>query len=169
MIRGDPVSWLELADEFVGVVPPVVLCWLAINAPWVLGYRLSNADGHSGHLGANTPAQGFEPRFFELLPKASREELLYLQAELHYIAVVTAHGRTLILYNLRDAIADLGDTPGIQPHRSYWVAADQVKGLRRRGRQGVLQMSNGDDVPVSRRSLAAVEAWYERQPDKADQ
>ncbi len=158
---GDPISWVELADEFIGVAPPVVICWLAINAPWVLGFRLQVGDAPAVPATAETlPA----PAFMTQVPEKVRGELLYLEAELHYVAVVTSRGRALILYNLRDAIDELSAWPGIQPHRSFWVSGDHVRAFRRSGRQGVLHLSNGDEVPVSRRNLAAVQAWYDARP-----
>jgi hypothetical protein len=160
LLYGDPVSLLELADEFSGVAPPVVLCWLAINAPWVLGFRLQSATPSDT---SSASAPGLEPPFYAMVPDTHRGELYYLEAELHYVAVVTSRGRSLILYNLRDAIDELHNVAGVQPHRSYWVAAAQVEGLQRRGRQGVLHMRNGDEVPVSRRNLAAIQTWYQHQ------
>jgi hypothetical protein len=163
-LLGDPVSWTELVDEFLGVVPPVVICWLAINAPWVLGFRLQVTPGPAGSADGD-PAERPLPGFMALVPAPVRGELLYLEAELHYVAVVTSRGRALILYNLRDAMDELAGWPGVHPHRSYWVSAAHVTGLRRRGRQGVLRIGNGDEVPVSRRNLAKVQAWYDaRQP-----
>lgn len=159
LFYGDPVTLAELFDEFTGVAPPVVLCWMAINAPWVLGFRLRVDNVPATDL-AEEATSSSSPPFLALVPPLYRGELLYLEAELHYVAVVTSAGRSLILYNLRDAIGELQNTPGIQPHRSFWVAASQVTGFQRRGRQGILQMANGDEVAVSRRSLSAVQSWY---------
>lgn len=163
-------SLQELAGEFVGLAPPVTLAWLAINAPFVLGFRLravgaqapeithrervvaAPAELHGGPS-ADPPAP-----FLALVPPALRGELLYLQAELHYLAVVTTRGRALVLYNLRDAADELPGWQGLLTHRSYWVALDRVRAFRRRGRQGALTMENGDTVPVSRRRVPAVEA-----------
>lgn len=156
---GDPISWAELADEFLGVVPPVVICWLAINAPWVLGFRLQVAPGTDTRSETNQ-AEAPRPKFMALLPPEVRGDLVYLQAELHYVSVVTHRGRALILYNLRDAVEELAGWPGVQPHRSYWVSAPEVKRFVRRGRQGILHLNNGDEVPVSRRNLTRVQDWY---------
>lgn len=157
----------ELVDEFVSLAPPVTLAWLAINAPFVLGLRLRAAGAPAREstpeertvaaLRAGVSAEPPAP-FLSLVPPALRGELLYLQAELHYLAVVTTRGRALVLYNLRDAADELPGWQGLLTHRSYWVALDRVRGFRRRGRQGELTMENGDTVPVSRRRLPAVEA-----------
>ena len=146
-------SWRALGAEYLAMAPPVVLFWLAINVPWLLGFRVNREP--SAIAEEPGPAQ---PAFYDLLEPEMRGELLYLKAELHYLAVVTSAGRSLVLYNLRDAITELAPDAGIQCHRSYWVARDQVEALRRQGRQGELLMKNGDIVPISRRSLAEVEA-----------
>jgi hypothetical protein len=34
-------DWMSLLlDEAAGVMPPVIICWLAINTPWVMGFQL---------------------------------------------------------------------------------------------------------------------------------
>jgi hypothetical protein len=157
----DALRWCGLADEFLALGPPVTLAWIAVNAPFVLGLRLrlhpeqdSLADSTMVGAEHETPL----PAFMQLVPKSARGPILYLQAELHYLAVVTERGRSLILYNLRDAADELAKVAGLQTHRSFWVALDRVDRFQRRGRQGVLIMQNGDEIPVSRRRIAAVTA-----------
>lgn len=167
------LSLADLADEFLNLAPPVTLTWLAINAPFVLGLRLRAVEVKSPRLADNgvdrradnrvdnsdsTQGATFTPRFMRLLPDNLRGEVLYLEAELHYLSVVTERGKALILYNLRDAIADMGDVPGVQTHRAFWVRRDQVEGFSRNGRQGRVRMRNGEEVPVSRRRLASTAA-----------
>lgn len=147
-------DWPALRGEYLAVAPPVVVCWIAINVPWQTGFRLQRSGKPAPVDVDDAPLPGF----YQLLVPAMRTELIYLEAELHYLAVVTTTGRSLILYNLRDAVAELPTYQGIQTHRSYWVALDHVRGLKRRDRQGEVQMSNGDSVPVSRRNLAEVDA-----------
>ncbi len=152
----------ELLNEFLNMAPPVTLTWIAINAPFVLGLRL-RAQGSEASLpaqGDGSEASGKATGFMGLLPRELRGPVLYLQAELHYLAVVTERGRGLVLYNLRDAIFELADTPGLQTHRSFWVAIAAVESFRRDGRQGRLLLSNGDAVPVSRRRLGEVEKVF---------
>mgnify|MGYP001818470395 FL=1 len=167
-LHASEVSWAELADEFTGVAPPVTVFWLAVNAPWVLGFRLRQEGGVTDQASVDQPPRGVVahappmPRFLQQVPEGLSGELMYLEAELHYLAVVTRQGRALILYNLRDAIDELESLPGIQPHRSYWVAASAVTGLHREGRNGQLKMQNGDRVPISRRKLSLVREWYEQ-------
>ena len=147
----------ELGDKFLSLAPPVTLTWLAINAPFVLGFRL-RVSASSGESSPQTGAAPVETAaFMRLVPQDLRGPVLYLQAELHYLAVVTDTGRSLVLYNLRDAIDELGAVAGLQTHRSYWVARSAIESYRREGRQGVLRLRNGDAVPVSRRRMREVE------------
>ena len=152
----------ELLDEFAGVAPPVIIFWFAVNAPWILGFRLQRGTDDASIQGEPVPTRADLPAFMTLLDEERQGTLLYLEAELHYLAVVTTAGRSLLLYNLRDAIAELEDMPGRQTHRAYWVASGAVAGFRRVGRQGVVQVSNGDEVPVSRRNVTEVADWCEQ-------
>lgn len=56
-----------------------------------------------------------------------------------------------------DATAELAGL-GVRVHRSYWVGHDPMERLLRQGRRRFLRLTGGDDVPVSRTRLAAVEA-----------
>ncbi len=161
-------TWLaEIADELLGVAPPAIVCWVAINAPWLLGFRIERLAQAAPAAQQARPAQQeeagpVEAGFLALLPEEIRGAVIYLQAELHYITVATVHGRALILYNLRDAIKELegAGVVGLHCHRSFWVAEEFVQSLRKRGRQGELVLANGDSVPVSRRSMESVAARW---------
>jgi len=155
-------AWLR---ELGGFVPPVTICWIAINAPWLLGFRLNKTSQPDNHIlipneNLNTPELGnkqkSEPAFYSLLPDDIKDELVFLKAELHYLEVVTKKGKALILYNLKDAISDIGEIAnyqGFQPHRSFWVSKKYIKSLAKEGRQGKLQLANGESIPVSRRNM----------------
>ena len=202
-----PTSWIgELIEEWLNMMPPVTLCWLAINAPWILGFSVqksatvtpattpdandtasaqptaqplavntsvNTAVGPAVTISANTetaraadtefstldsldPALIEEPAFMQLVPAEKRGELIFLQAELHYLNVVTTQGKTLILYNLKDAISELGSQTGLQTHRSYWVAKSHIQTLHKQGRQGEVVVTGNHRIPVSRRNFSVV-------------
>lgn len=145
-----------LLEEFISIAPPAILTWLVINAPWVAGFRLQRPV--PGPTPAPAPEQTTaEPAFLREASPALAGELIYLKAELHYLLVVSTEGRALLLYNLKDAIAELPATLGFQCHRSYWVNASHIDSLQRTGRQGKLRMSNGAEIPVSRSRLGQLE------------
>ncbi len=151
----------ELFNEWISVTPPVAICWIALNVPWLLGYRLEKSISADMQTELTDNASDLEPEFLSLLPPEKRGKLLFLKSELHYLQVVTDQGSGLILYNLGDAIAQLPAESGLSVHRSYWVAQDAVDELIRQGRQGLLKLSNGQTVPVSRNKLNLVSARLE--------
>lgn len=176
--------WLpELISEIGALGPPILAAWIAVNAPWIIGFRVVRVS-KSGEIGPQTssaisadksqsssdmgPNQQKSPgtnnareeraSFLQLVPENLGREVLYLQAELHYLKVVTTGGAGLILYNLKDAIKELASAQGFQCHRSFWVATESVSEFKKEGRQGELLLRNGDRIPVSRSNMPYVSA-----------
>lgn len=87
--------------------------------------------------------------FLLRLPIEARGALVRIEAQDHYLNVVTAQGNALILMRLSDAISEVSGR-GIQVHRSHWIALDAVTRHRRDKGRDVLEMSDGAGVPVSR-------------------
>ncbi|MCA2013039.1 LytTR family transcriptional regulator [Cereibacter sphaeroides] len=93
------------------------------------------------------------PRLLSRLPLDKRGPLIALSVQDHYVEVVTTKGRELLLMRLGDAMAETEGCAGLQVHRSHWVALGQVQAARREGARGVLTMSDGREIPVSRTYL----------------
>lgn len=155
---------LEWVNEVLGAGPPIILVWLAINTPQILQLNFSYRDSNPLTQPAEKEPLPDGPSFngfWKLVPKSLGQELVYIQAELHYIRVVTTHGEALILYNLRDAVGELPSELGAQTHRSYWVAYAYVERLRRRGDHWVCELKTGHTIPVSRRRATSVKKILE--------
>lgn len=105
---------------------------------------------------ASPPEPGAPPRFLARLPARLGTDLLCLQMEDHYIRAHTALGSDLILLRMRDAVAELDALPGLQVHRSWWVARSAVAGHRREDRRLTLILTNNLEVPVARSAMPAV-------------
>jgi len=162
--------WL---DEILGILPPISLSWVAINAPWLLGFGFIRPDYSSipneqeaRNLSISvTNSVGTENKrtsvsddvnqltFVALLNPEIGTDIVYLKSELHYLKVVTTKGKMLILYNLRDAIDEMPHGQGEQTHRSYWVNYSHITKMRLNGRQGVLLLTNDEEIPVSRNNI----------------
>ncbi len=95
-------------------------------------------------------------RLLDRLPASDRAPLVALSGKDHYVLVRTLKGETRLLMRLSDAIREVGDTPGLQVHRSHWVALDSVRAARRAGARVALRMATGPDIPVSRTGLRAL-------------
>jgi len=96
---------------------------------------------------AQTPAGAFRER----LPFRFRQADIHaLSAEDHYLRVYTSAGETLILTRLYDAIRELEGIEGSQTHRSWWVAKDAVRDVKRNDGRVTLILPGEVSVPVSR-------------------
>ncbi|MBV7378713.1 LytTR family DNA-binding domain-containing protein [Maritimibacter dapengensis] len=95
-------------------------------------------------------------RILDRLPIEKRGPLISLSVQDHYVEVATTKGTELVLLRLSDAMAEVGDTPGLQVHRSHWIATGAVKSARRDGARAILTMADGRDIPVSRTYLPAI-------------
>jgi len=104
------------------------------------------------------PAAPSPARLLARLPAAVGEELLALEAEDHYVRVHTARGSALLLMRFADAIAELDGRPGLQVHRSWWVARTAVTGAVKAGRRASLVLVGGLIVPVSRAAMPQARA-----------
>jgi hypothetical protein len=84
--------------------------------------------------------------------------ILALNAEDHYVRVIS-HGRSaLVLMTLTEAAALMPEGSGAQVHRSWWVARSAVTGQQRSGRDVQLTLLGGLAAPVSRSRIADLKA-----------
>jgi hypothetical protein len=151
-----------LLDEASGVVVPVTVTWLALNAPWILQLDFSRRSTKVAiqELDSYTakPSSGAQPptRFIQELRSRASGDLISISSELHYVRVVTTDTQVMFLYNLKDAIEELPTDAGVQIHRSHWVSKDHVKSLTKRNGSFEATLSNGKRLPVSRRKYSEV-------------
>jgi len=89
------------------------------------------------------------------VPLRQRSRLIALIVEDHYVDIVTDKGKTLVLMRLADAMREAAPVPGLQIHRSHWVALDAVVRAQRSEGKVMLELSNGMRLPVSRGFLPA--------------
>jgi len=108
-----------------------------------------------------------ETLFQRRLPLEKRGCLIRLEAQDHYLLVVTDKGQETLLMRLGDAQAELSGPDfsgpessgaGLRVHRSHWVSTAQVLRHERQKGRDFLQMSDGSAVPVSRSYKGAAQA-----------
>jgi hypothetical protein len=95
------------------------------------------------------------PDWSERLPSALGTDVIAVASELQYLRVWTTRGCALILGALAD-VESQGAHNGLRVHRSWWVACDHIIAVRRTATGTVCLMSDGRQVPVSRRRRAEV-------------
>lgn len=90
------------------------------------------------------------------LKPENRGPILHMTVADHYTEVTTGRGRELILLRFSDAIEEIGGTPGLQVHRSHFVADAHVERLLRSDGRLAILLKDGSEVPVSRSRTEAV-------------
>ncbi|MEO1248900.1 MAG: LytTR family DNA-binding domain-containing protein [Pseudomonadota bacterium] len=95
------------------------------------------------------PATG--PKLLDRLPEAKRGQLVRLVAQDHYVSVTTTAGETLLAMRFRDAVAEATFEPGLQVHRSHWVAIGAISGRCRVNGKAGLRLKDGKFVPIGRK------------------
>ena len=108
----------------------------------------STEPPHSG--GANAPQLR--------LPADIGEDIVYAHVSGHYIEVGTTAGTAVVMMRLSDLARAL-EGRGMQCHRSYWAAYRHIVRLQSTDHRGVLHLTAGHRVPVSRSFHSAVRAY----------
>lgn len=75
--------------------------------------------------------------------------LIAIEAQDHYLRVVTDRGEATVHMRLADAVGALEDIDGLQVHRSWWVSASAVQEVRMYNGRGVI-VAHHLRIPVSR-------------------
>ena len=96
------------------------------------------------------------PPILARIPPETRGPLSHLSMADHYVEVFTTRGNAMVLMRLADAIKETEGVPGLQIHRSHWVARDAVKAVRRVEHRTMIETKTGALLPVSRTYLPAV-------------
>lgn len=147
--NGDPTA-AGLFDISLRCIP---IC-LAITTIYTLLRRPENAAVEAA------PDSALEaPPFFARLNPATGRKIISLQAQDHYVEVITTRGKEMILMRLEDAITELPNTNGIRTHRSWWVAKSGLDKLVRQSGKLSVQTVDGRLIPVSRANEKDVRAW----------
>jgi len=101
---------------------------------------------------AQLPEMTFRARF----PPGLTGRLLCLEMEDHYLRIHTDLGSDIILMRMSDAERELADMQGMRVHRSWWVAREAVRELRRDGTRLELLLENDMAVPVGKTYRSAL-------------
>ena len=139
---------VSLMTEASQVAVPLSVIWFVMNLP-----VLWQPDRGSGQDALPSTA-GLSAK----IPPAIGTDIIYMQAQQHYLKVTTALGTAFVLYPLKDAMEDVRALRGIQVHRSYWVALEHIKSLKGARQDACVVMNDGTEIPVSRRRYSDVKA-----------
>ncbi|WP_375419676.1 LytTR family DNA-binding domain-containing protein [uncultured Sphingomonas sp.] len=157
------VSIALIGGGFTYVADRVVGGLVGTHAGTVLALAGTSTTGEvpaAGVLGFDRePLQEEQPSdtaLIQRLPAHVRVDIICLQVEDHYVRVHSRLSSAMILMRFSDALRGVDHIPGSQVHRSWWVAASAVEGVRRTGRTAQITLCNGLSVPVSAPYLSHV-------------
>lgn len=88
--------------------------------------------------------------------------LIAVEAHDHYLRVHTDAGVELVTMRFADAVAELAHAHGYQVHRSWWVAAEAIEGVKWRRGGGDARLAGNVVAPVSRSHTADLRSagWF---------
>ena len=139
-------------DNYAGLVFQVFIICVLVMALRQLAWR---AMPEPVVVAITEPSEAFRMR---LSAKRRTAQLWAVEAEDHYLRVHTDAGEELITARFGDALEELAGWPGFRTHRSWWVAACAIDGVRWSRGRGELRLTSGLVVPVSRSQARALKS-----------
>ena len=152
-------SPIELGTQFIQVLPSTIIIGGLITLISVMQVVIAQQKQQliqSENIIKQHPNQPSSVNneqidaFMALLPLEKRGELICLEMSDHYLKVYTDKGHEMLLMRFKDALAQLDQYPGLQTHRSWWVATSAIESLSKNGTKSILHLSNQLQVPVSK-------------------
>lgn len=163
-------GWAALTEEWMNISGPVIAAWALISWPRLQGLLPPLVQTAPSLVCEPVVALPQAPEVVEVsvrhwraaLPTELGDDVVAVKSELQYLRVWTTRGSALVLGSLQE-VEDAEGGAGMRVHRSWWVHARHVRTVRRSGEAAVCELSDGREVPVSRRRKAdAVARFGER-------
>ncbi len=104
------------------------------------------------------PVADATPPILDRVPLPARGKLWALVVQDHYVEIVTERGKTLVLMRLGDAMREVGVLPGVQIHRSHWVALGAVAKVVKAEGKPAVELPDGRRLGISRGYMDAARA-----------
>ena len=161
------LGWAALVEEWLEISGPVIAGWALISWPRLQGLLPPLVQKTNRSVDEPLAALSQEPKVIEVsvrswreaLPKELGDDVMAVKSELQYLRVWTTRGAALVLGSLQE-VEDEEGSAGMRVHRSWWVHARHVRTVRRRGEAAICELSDGREVPISRRRKADAMARF---------
>ena len=155
------LGWAALVEEWLEISGPVIAGWALISWPRLQGLLPPLVQKTNRSVDEPLAALSQEPKVIEesvrswreALPKELGDDVMAVKSELQYLRVWTTRGAALVLGSLQE-VEDEEGSAGMRVHRSWWVHARHVRTVGRRGEAAICELSDGREVPISRRRKA---------------
>ena len=161
------LGWAALVEEWLEISGPVIAGWALISWPRLQGLLPPLVQKTNRSVDEPLAALSQDPKVIEVsvrswreaLPKELGDDVMAVKSELQYLRVWTTRGAALVLGSLQE-VEDEEGSAGMRVHRSWWVHARHVRTVRRRGEAAICELSDGREVPISRRRKADAMARF---------
>ena len=161
------LGWAALVEEWLEISGPVIAGWALISWPRLQGLLPPLVQKTNWSVDEPLVALSQEPKVIEVsvrswreaLPKELGDDVMAVKSELQYLRVWTTRGAALVLGSLQE-VEDEEGSAGMRVHRSWWVHARHVRTVGRRGEAAICELSDGREVPISRRRKADAMARF---------
>jgi len=161
------LGWAALVEEWLDISGPVIAGWALISWPRLQGLLPPLVQKTNWSVDEPLVALSQEPKVIEVsvrswreaLPRELGDDVIAVKSELQYLRVWTNRGAALVLGSLQE-VEDEEGSAGMRIHRSWWVHARHVRAVRRRGEAAICELSDGREVPISRRRKADAMARF---------
>ena len=161
------LGWAALVEEWLDISGPVIAGWALISWPRLQGLLPPLVQKTNWSVDEPLVALSQEPKVIEVsvrswreaLPKELGDDVMAVKSELQYLRVWTTRGAALVLGSLQE-VEDEEGSAGMRLHRSWWVHARHVRTVGRRGEAAICELSDGREVPISRRRKADAMARF---------
>ena len=155
------LGWAALVEEWLDISGPVIAGWALISWPRLQGLLPPLVQKTNRSVDEPLAALSQEPKVIEVsvrswreaLPRELGDDVMAVKSELQYLRVWTTRGAALVLGSLQE-VEDEEGSAGMRVHRSWWVHARHVRTVGRRGEAAICELSDGREVPISRRRKA---------------
>ena len=155
------LGWAALVEEWLEISGPVIAGWALISWPRLQGLLPPLVQKTNRSVDEPLAALSQDPKVIEVsvrswreaLPKELGDDVMAVKSELQYLRVWTTRGAALVLGSLQE-VEDEEGSAGMRVHRSWWIHARHVRTVRRRGEAAICELSDGREVPISRRRKA---------------
>jgi hypothetical protein len=160
-------GWTVLVDEWLEISGPIIASWALISWPRLQGLLPplvqninSSVDEQMVALSQKTKVVEVSvPHWRTALATELGDDVIAVKSELQYLRVWTTRGTALVLGSLQE-VEDEEGSAGMRVHRSWWVHARHVRTVVRRGEAAICELSDGREVPISRRRKADAVARF---------
>jgi hypothetical protein len=170
---GEPIGvqqtfgWAVLIEEWLDISGPVIATWTLISWPRLQGLlpplvqsiRRSVDEPLAAQSQASNSVEVSVRNWRTSLPTELGNDVIAVKSELQYLRIWTTRGSALVLGSLQE-VEDAEGSAGMRVHRSWWVHARHVQSVRRSRDAAICELSDGREVPVSRRKKADAMARF---------